>query len=209
MHLPRLLAGLLIVGAAGAALVMAAPAANHPDSSLSSSTCSRAAIARSVVDFIALVDARRFDRVERLWLPRRRLATPGFFNLGTGPRTFRATLGADVPRAARPDGSISGLPRLRLVLLDPRPAPEEPARSGYSLIWIRFANDSESVTLGRAKGVWDCPRRRIAMFVGSERPFATKTAALASLGRPCGARGLVPYARAGQRLVLCGAPRAG
>jgi hypothetical protein len=202
--MPRLLARLLTAVALAALFMGANRAHSAPEPTRSGdrlASCTRMAIANPVIDFFSLVDLRRFAAVERLWLPRKRLETPGFFNLGTGSRTIRADRGSIVPLAARRWLEI-GPPTLRVILLDPRPAPADPARSGYSVVWMRSGGDG-SVMLGRGKGVWDCSRRRIAMLVGSERPFPSEEAAKASIGRPCGKRGTTAYNRGQHQLHLC------
>jgi hypothetical protein len=143
-----------------------------------------------------------------LGLRRRRLPTPGFFAiLG---RNIRADRGADVPAAAR--RWVGDCRRhVELIQIDARVNEREPANS-----WFRMARPASSpgfALLGEGKGVWDCERRRIAMFVGSERRSAAGTTieseedARRAISGRCGRRPKPLVRLHGQGVVLCAAPR--
>jgi hypothetical protein len=163
-----------------------------------------------VAHFIALVDARHYADTTQLWLPRRRIPTPGFFAiLG---RNIRADRGADVPAAAR--RWVAGR-HVELIQIDPRVNERQPSNYGFSMAW--FASSPGYALLGEGKGVWDCEMRRIAMFVGGETGLVPGTqtrikteadARRAITGR-CGNRTRPLVRLYGQDVVLCGAPNAG
>lgn len=170
------------------------------------SSCSRSVIASSVINFVSLLDQRRFSAVPRLWLPRPRFATPGFFRVASRGSVFKTRSARELPNITR-RWLLRGPPDVWAVVVDARPSTSEPARSGYSLFWIRRGDGSPATLQGVAKGVWDCELQRLAMFVGGEQRFATEKAALANVINRCGRRGWIALEGGGRVVRLCRAPR--
>jgi hypothetical protein len=165
-------------------------------------TCERRAVAAAVARFTALVEAGRYAETASLWLPKRRLPTPAFFAiLGRG---IRAERGPDVPAAVRRWVADGGR-HLELILVDPRVNERQPANYGLTFAW--FANSPGFALLGEGKGVWDCEKRRIAMFVGGERRVVSEADAREALSGRCGSRRRPVIRLYGQDVILCGAAR--
>lgn len=196
----RVLTTVAACGLAAAGLASATVARSSPASAPS---CTRTGIASSVLAYVDAVADRRFARAKSLWLPRRRLPTPGFFWLETGGTHITARVGAGLPAAFERWVGADG--ELRAILLDPRPSPRKPASSGFTLEWFRTA--SATPLLGTAKGVFDCEKSRVAMFVGSERPVENEAAATEAVAGTCGRRGGSSFSRYGQAVRLCGPVR--
>jgi hypothetical protein len=136
--------------------------------------CERRAVATSVARFTFLVDHGRYSDTVPLWLPKPRLPTPAFFSiLG---RNIRVSRGVEVPAAAR-RWVARGMRNVELLQIDPRVNEREPANYGFTMAW--FASSASVGYLGEGKGVWDCEKRKIAMFVGSERRISAAAATLA------------------------------
>jgi len=202
-----------LIGAAAALVLVVAAQGESAETERGGANvrCERRAVASAVARFTFLVAAGRYSDTAALWLPRRRLPTPGFFAiLG---RNIRAARGAEVPVAARrwADG---GRRHVELLQIDPRVNERESANYGYAMAW--FAQAPGSAWLGEGKGVWDCERRRIAMFVGSERssagpptnaPIETEEDARAAVAGRCGRRARHVVRVAEQDVVLCGPVR--
>jgi len=160
--------------------------------------------------FLGLLNERRYAETQRLWLPKRRLPTPGFFYVAStsGRATMRAEEGSAVPGATR-RWTADGFSLAEMILVDARPNPKQPANSGIVLAWIRYpTSGEEGVLLGRAKGVWDCEKRRLAMWVGSEQLVTDEAEARQTAGGQCRRRpNNTTIRRYDQRAVLCGRPR--
>ena len=161
--------------------------------------------------FAGLVNERRFADTRRLWLPRRRVPTPAFFGVPSvaGDRpTVRARDGAGLPAATRA-WTADGLRLVEVVLIDARPSRRRPAESGVAIAWIRYPGDGAGgVRLGRGKAVFDCERRRLAMWYGGELSVADEAAARELAENQCRTRaGNTTLRRYGQQGVLCGFPR--
>jgi len=160
--------------------------------------------------FLGLLNERRYSDSRRLWLPKRRLPTPGFFYVAStsGRATIRAEDGVGIPRAAR-NWTSDGFSLTEMILVDARPNAREPANSGIAIAWIRYPDSGEGqVLLGRGKGVWDCERHRLAMWVGSERPVADEAAAREIAAGQCRRRpNNTAIRRFNQQASLCGKPR--
>lgn len=196
--LPLTAAALLAVGAAGAApprvdvrAVQALP-------------CTRPGIATSLMAFLALANERRFADTRLLWLPKRRLPTPGFFAVRMERGLIRENFGRDIPDGVARWFRRSGV--AQVLMLDPRVNRAEPANNGYALDWIRL-NAAGVLVYGTAKGVWDCEKRRIAMFVGSEQPHFEGDDPRAVARGHCGRRPVSAFVRYGQRALMCALPR--
>jgi hypothetical protein len=190
----------------------AEPAARQDGRSIAAAArCERRAVAAAVAHFVALVDAGRYTETTHLWLPRRRIPTPGFFAiLG---RNIRADRGVDVPAAAR--RWVGAGRHVELIQIDPHVNVRQPSDYGFAMAW--FASSPGYALLGEGKGVWDCEMGRIAMFVGGEMGFVPGTqtrlkseadARRAISGR-CGKRPRPLVRLYGQDVVLCGAPDPG
>jgi hypothetical protein len=161
--------------------------------------------------FLGLLNERRYVDSRRLWLPKRRLPTPGFFYVAStsGRATIRAEEGAGIPRAAR-SWTADGFSLAAMILVDARPNTQEPANSGLAIAWIRYPDSGQDpVLLGRGKGVWDCEKRRLAMWVGSEGTVADEAAAREIAAGQCRRRpNNAVIRRFNQQALLCGKPRA-
>jgi hypothetical protein len=171
--------------------------------------CTRTGMATAVMAFTALLRERRCNDAARLWLPKRRLPTPGF--LWVHPIAgglVRATRGAAIPAAAR-RWIGTDYTEIEVIQIDTRPAAKRPAASGYSVAWVRSqpGRPDSGVVLGEGKGVWDCEKRRLAMFVGSERSAADEATARAEISGRCGRRSRTTLTRYGQRALFCGPVR--
>lgn len=173
--------------------------------------CTRGGIGTGLMAFAGLVNQRRFGATRLLWLPKRRLPTPAFFRIVAvnGDRArVRADLGVELPAAAR-SWVADGLPLVEMIHIDTRPNRRQPANSGIVIAWARFPSDgTEGLRLGRGKGVWDCEKRRIAMWFGSEIPVADEAEARNIAAGQCRhRRGNSTLHRYGQTALLCGLPR--
>ncbi len=160
--------------------------------------------------FLGLLNERRYSDSRRLWLPKRRLPTPGFFYVASisGRATIRVEDGAGIPSAVR-KWTADGFSLAEMILVDARPNAREPANAGIAIDWIRYPDSGEGqVLLGRGKGVWDCERRQLAMWVGSERPVEDEAAAREIAAGQCRHRpNNTIIRRFNQRATLCGKPR--
>ena len=166
--------------------------------------CTRAGIATSLMAFFALANERRFSATRELWLPKRRLPTPGFFAVRMERGLVREHLGRDVPDGVRRWFRGSGV--AEVLMVDPRVNRAEPPNNGYAVDWIR-PNAAGVLVYGTAKGVWDCEKRRIAMFIGSEQPHFEGDDPRAVARGHCGRRPVSAFVRFGQRALMCALPR--
>jgi hypothetical protein len=157
-------------------------------------------MATSVMAFVALVRDHRFAGTRLVWLPKRRLPTPAFFGVAG---VTRADRGRELPGAVA-RWVRDGRTLLEVIKIDPRVDRKRPARSGYAVNWIRSRADGSDIVLGTGKGVWDCQKRRLAMFYGSERVVADEVAAREAVAGQCRQRAQFAFARYGQDAVLCG-----
>lgn len=173
-------------------------------------SCTRAGIATGLMAFAGLVNQRRFGATRLLWLPKRRLPTPAFFGVVAinGDRArIRADRGAQIPAAAR-SWVADSFPLVEMIHIDARPSRRQPANSGLAIAWVRYPTDgSEGVRLGRGKGVWDCEKRRLAMWYGSETLVADEAEARDLAAGQCRRRRENSTVRRyGQTALLCGLP---
>ena len=179
---------------------------------VTSSSCSRVGIATAAMGFLLSAERTTLRRHAAPMASQETAADTGLLlcriDFQVAPRPVRAEEGSAVPGATR-RWTADGFSFAEMILVDARPNLKQPANSGIVLAWIRYpTSGEESVLLGRGKGVWDCEKRRLAMWVGSEQSAADEAEARQVAGGQCRRRpNNTTIRRYSQRALLCGRPR--